>query len=70
MTIRRPNPYVEAVLTSVIVVGVALIMQKPDLRQALLMKVWQTAHRFCLAQSEFWTNAAGHTATAYNKARL
>lgn len=66
----RPNPYLESALIAAITVGVAAILSKPALRQAIVMRVTLTAHRICRAQAEFWSTAAANTATAYQRARL
>lgn len=52
------------------VVGVAMLMQKPALRQALLMRLTHYGKVFCQVQADAWQHAATACASAYHKARL
>lgn len=55
---------------TVLPVALAILMQKPALRQALVMKATHFGKEFCAWQGEFWNGAAANCATAYNKARM
>lgn len=60
----------DALIVTLIPVAIALLMQKPALRQALAMKSAHYARRFCQAQADFWQSMATGAAQAYNRARL
>jgi hypothetical protein len=51
-------------------IGVAMIMQRPDLRQMLTMRVWHGIKTFSQANADFWQANAINAATKYNRARL
>jgi hypothetical protein len=60
----------EAVVFAAIPIAVAMMIQRPDLRQALVMRSAHYARAFCQAQADFWQTMAITAANAYNKARL
>lgn len=60
----------EAVLLTVVTVGVAYVIQKPDVRRTLVMYTAHTVKRFCDVQARFWGDAAIIMAQTYQRARL
>lgn len=60
----------EAVVIAAVPIAVAMIIQRPDLRQALTMRAAHYARAFCQAQADFWQTCATAAAGAYNKARM
>ena len=61
---------IPAILVTLIPVAIALLMQRPALRQALAMRAAQASKRFCLAQADWWLGMATRSTQAYNKARI
>jgi len=51
-------------------VVIAIVMQKPALRQAIVMRTAHYSGEFCSAQGEFWNDLAAKSKTVYNTARL
>lgn len=59
-----------ALLMTLIPVAIALLMQKPALRQAIAMRAAHASKSFCQGQADFWQDMATRSAQMYNKARL
>jgi len=59
-----------AILITLIPVAIALLMQKPALRQAVVMRTAHASKVFCQGQADFWQGLATRSAQVYNKARL
>lgn len=59
-----------AIVITVVPVGIAILMQRPDIRQAMAMRAAHYARLFCQGQADFWQSLATASAQAYNKARL
>jgi hypothetical protein len=51
-------------------IALAVLMQKPALRQALAMRASHYGKQFCQWQIDTWTKGHMICAMAYNKARL
>ena len=60
----------KALLVTCVPVAVAILMQKPALRQTFVMRATHYARVFCQSQADFWQNLATGAATAYNRARM
>jgi len=60
----------EAVIITAVPIVVVMVMQRPELRQAVTMRLAHYARVFCQAQADFWQTAASTAANIYNKARL
>jgi hypothetical protein len=58
------------ILITVLPVAIAILMQKPALRQAIVMRTNHIGKEFCQIQADFWSKGAATFATAYNKAKL
>ena len=54
----------------VIVLGAVVLLEKPDVRQALAMRVFHVSKEFCQANADFWQYLATSSAQAYNAVRL
>jgi len=65
--IRELGP---ALLLTLIPVAIALLMQKPALRQAIAMRAAHASKAFCQIQADWWAGMATRSAQAYNRARL
>jgi hypothetical protein len=61
---------VKSLIITAVPIGVALLMQRPELRQRLAMRTAHGAKTFCQRQADFWQDMALKAGTAYNKARL
>lgn len=59
-----------AILVTLIPVAIALLMQKPALRQAVAMRTAHASKVFCQGQADFWQGLATRSAQVYNKARM
>jgi len=57
-------------LMSLAPVVIAILMQKPALRQAIVMRTTHYSGEFCSRQGEFWNGMAAKSKQAYNAARL
>lgn len=54
----------------VLPVALAILMQKPALRQSLVMRTTHFGKELCRNQADLWTKLGDSCAQAYNKARL
>lgn len=50
-------------------VAIAIIMQKPALRQAIVMRATHEAKTLCQGMADFWQDMALKMGTAYNRAK-
>ena len=66
----KPGRMFLMVAVSVLPVAIAILMQRPDLRQAIVMRVHLTSKAICQRQADFWQTAATRSAQAYQTARL
>lgn len=57
------------VLITVLPVAIAILMQKPALRQMLIMRATHMGKEFCRMQADFWNTAGDELGTMYNKAK-
>lgn len=57
-------------LVTIAPVAIAILMQKPAMRQALAMRASHYGKQFCQWQIDTWTKGHMICAMAYNKARL
>lgn len=62
--------FIRITVFTVAPIAVAIIMQKPALRQAIVMRVTYDAKKFCQAMADFWQDAALKMGTAYNRAKM
>jgi hypothetical protein len=60
----------DAIIVTVVPLTIALLIQRPDLRQALIMRAALMGKRIAQSQADFWQSLATEAAQAYNKARL
>lgn len=60
----------DAVIVTVVPFCIVLLIQKPELRQALVMRLAHYAKEICQAQADFWQQLATTSAQAYNEARM
>lgn len=60
----------DAMIVTIVPVGIAILMQRPDLRQAIAMRLALYSKSFCQANADFWQTLATASAQAYQKARL
>lgn len=51
-------------------IAIAIIMQKPALRQAIVMRATHEAKNFCQTMADFWQDMALKMGTAYNRAKM
>lgn len=59
-----------ALLITLIPVAIAILMQKPALRQAIMMRAAHVSKSFCQSQADLWQSWATKSAQVYNKARM
>jgi hypothetical protein len=57
-------------LASIAPVAIAILMQKPQLRQAIAMRTMHTSKVICQDMADMFQTLANHSATAYQKAQL
>lgn len=57
-------------LMSVAPIAIAILMQKPALRQAIRMRAFHTTKIACQEMADFWQVLATRSAQAYQKAQL
>jgi hypothetical protein len=60
----------DAIIITVVPVAIAMLIQKPALRQAIVMRTSHYAKEFCQWQADFWQSLATGAAQTYNKARM
>jgi hypothetical protein len=75
MKVIPPEPpglgaLIRMTILTVAPIAVAIIMQKPALRQAIVMRATHEAKYFCQRMADFWQDMALKAGTAYNKAKL
>jgi hypothetical protein len=58
------------ILVTVLPVAIVILMQRPALRQSLVMRGTHVGKEFCRIQADFWNKAGDSFGTAYNKAKL
>lgn len=58
------------ILITVIPVAIAIIMQKPALRQAIAMRTYSLGNKICRTQADMWNNLASICSTHYDIARM
>ena len=61
---------VKSVIWTVVPIGVALLMQRPELRQRLIMRGSRTVSDSCFTMGEFFHGLALRAGTVYQKARM
>lgn len=61
---------VRMTLFTVAPIAIAIIMQKPALRQAIVMRSTHEAKKFCQGMADFWQDMALKMGTAYNRAKM
>lgn len=69
----KPPSFKDAIgltLITVLPVALAVLMQKPALRQMLIMKGMHYGKEFCRWQATLWNKGGDACAQAYNKAKL
>lgn len=68
----RPNfkDSLAMMAVTILPIAIAVLMQKPALRQMLMMKATHAGKEFCRIQADFWNKAGDSCAMAYNKAKL
>jgi hypothetical protein len=57
-------------LLSLAPVAIAILMQKPALRQGIVMNLSHHGKEFCGRQGEFWNGMSAKCAQVYNTARM
>jgi hypothetical protein len=57
-------------LVTILPVAIVILMQKPALRQALIMRTSHTGRTLCNQQANFWKTASRKFDTIYNQARF
>lgn len=62
--------FVLMTLVTIVPVAIAILMQKPALRQSLVMRATHLGKEFCHLQADMWNKAGDSCAVAYNKAKL
>lgn len=55
---------------SLIPFAVMFLMSKPALRQAIKLRIVETARNVCVQQSAWWTDAAFTCARAYTRVKM
>lgn len=55
---------------SIAPVAIAILMQKPQLRQAIAMRTLHTSKEMCQDMADMFQTLANHSATAYQKVQL
>jgi hypothetical protein len=55
---------------SLLAVAIITLIQRPDIRQMLIMRVSKFSKDFCQAQADMWQKLATSSAQAYQNARL
>lgn len=66
----NPQELLWATLMTAIPVAVVILMQRPALRQALVMRGWRGVRTVAQAQADFWQTLASTASTNYWKATL
>lgn len=66
----KPGRLILMVAVSVLPVAIAILMQRSDLRQAIVMRATHATKAICQRQADFWQTMATRSAQAYNEARL
>ena len=61
---------VKSVIWTAIPIGVALLMQRPELRQRLIMRTSKHVSESCFTMGEFFHDLALRAGTIYQKARM
>lgn len=69
MIAERP-PLIQMFVLTVAPVAIAILMQKPALRQVIAMRLAHDAKEFCQGMADFWQDMALKCGTAYHKARM
>ena len=71
---RNPKDLVRELMLSVlftaIPIGVAIVMQRPALRQQIIMRSCLFIQKYAQKEADTWTRIALNAATAYHKARM
>lgn len=62
--------FARMVIFTVAPVAIAILMQKPALRQAIVMRAALESQKLCQTMADFWSDLALKSATAYQKARM
>lgn len=62
--------FIQITIFTVAPVALAIIMQKPALRQAIIMRLTHDAKDFCQQMADFWQDMALKFSTAYHRARM
>jgi hypothetical protein len=66
----QPGRLALMMIVSVAPIALAILMQKPALRQAIVMRAAHFLKETCQSQADFWQKAATRSAQAYNAAKL
>lgn len=69
---QKPKPRDMAVMMvlSIAPIAIAILMQKPALRQAIIMRTMHTTKEVCQEMADFWQIMATKAAQGYQKAQL
>jgi hypothetical protein len=69
---QRPKAKDMLIVTAVSIapVIIAVLIQKPALRQAIVMRTLHTTKEFCQEMADFWQKLANKSAQGYQKVQL
>lgn len=65
-----PGKFILMTAVTLAPVAIAILMQKPALRQAITMRLWNTATVVSIRQSEFWLAIAAKTERRFQIAKM